>query len=80
MAVGYLERVDDPTDARRRLVRVTRRAAPTGYAARPRISTDCEHRWTETLGPERVAAMEDDLGTMASANWFRLDVPGWFGG
>ena len=37
-------------------------------------------QWADTLGPERVTALEDDLRTIASANWFRLDVPGWFGG
>ncbi|GGO05528.1 MarR family winged helix-turn-helix transcriptional regulator [Micromonospora parathelypteridis] len=79
VAVGYLERVDDPQDARRRLVRVTARGAD-GLRRSAEIFDRLRERWAETLGPERVDALEDDLRTMAAANWFRLDVPGWLGG
>ncbi|MBM7491979.1 DNA-binding MarR family transcriptional regulator [Micromonospora luteifusca] len=79
VAVGYLERIDDPRDARRRLVRVTPRGAD-GLRRSAEIFDRLRERWAETLGPERVDALEDDLRTMAAANWFRLDVPGWFGG
>ncbi|MFG1867599.1 MarR family winged helix-turn-helix transcriptional regulator [Micromonospora arborensis] len=79
VAVGYLERIDDPRDARRRLVRVTPRGAD-GLRRSAEIFDRLRERWAETLGRERVDALEDDLRTMAAANWFRLDVPGWFGG
>ncbi|MET7669976.1 MarR family winged helix-turn-helix transcriptional regulator [Micromonospora luteifusca] len=79
VAVGYLERIDDPRDARRRLVRVTPRGAD-GLRRSAEIFDRLRERWAETLGPQRVDALEDDLRTMAAANWFRLDVPGWFGG
>ncbi|WFE59091.1 hypothetical protein [Micromonospora sp. WMMD712] len=31
------------------------------------------------LGEQRVNALEDDLRRVAQPNFFRLDVPGWFG-
>ncbi|MDG4778600.1 MarR family transcriptional regulator [Micromonospora sp. WMMD961] len=77
--VGYLERVDDPRDARRRLVRVTPRGAD-GLRRSAEIFDRLRRQWTERLGEERVDAIEDDLRTVAAANWFRLDMPGWFGG
>lgn len=77
--VGYLERMDDPRDARRRLVRVTPRGAD-GLRRSAEIFDELRRQWTERLGEDRVDAIEDDLRTMASTNWFRLDMPGWFGG
>jgi DNA-binding MarR family transcriptional regulator len=77
--LGYLERTDDPRDARRKLVRVTPRGVD-GLRRSAETFDRLREQWVETLGEERVAALEDDLRTMASANWFRLDMPGWFGG
>ncbi|MEV4713567.1 MarR family winged helix-turn-helix transcriptional regulator [Micromonospora sp. NPDC049374] len=79
VTLGYLERADDSRDARRKLVRLT----PHGLDGLRRsavIFDDLRQRWTETLGADRVAAIEDDLRAVAPANWFRLDVPGWFTG
>ncbi|MER7439937.1 MarR family winged helix-turn-helix transcriptional regulator [Micromonospora avicenniae] len=78
VALGYLERADDPRDARRKLVRMTER----GYDGLRRsavVFDQLRQRWVATLGAERVAAIEDDLRAVTPANWFRLDVPGWFG-
>ncbi|MFF3867222.1 MarR family winged helix-turn-helix transcriptional regulator [Micromonospora sp. NPDC001898] len=78
VALGYLERADDPRDARRKLVRMTSRGHDG--LARSAVTFDAlRDRWAATLGPERVAAIEDDLRTVAAADLFRLDVPGWFG-
>lgn len=44
------------------------------------IFDELRQRWTETLGADRVASIEDDLRTVTPANWFRLDIPGWFTG
>ncbi|WP_433346423.1 MarR family winged helix-turn-helix transcriptional regulator [Micromonospora sp. CA-111912] len=78
VALGYLERADDPRDARRKLVRMTARGRDG--LARSAVTFDAlRDRWAAVLGPERVAAIEDDLHTVAAADIFRLDVPGWFG-
>ncbi|MFI7426181.1 MarR family winged helix-turn-helix transcriptional regulator [Micromonospora sp. NPDC049836] len=78
VALGYLERVDDPADARRKLVRMTAK----GYDGLHRsaiVFDQLRDRWAATLGADRVAAIEDDLRRMVPADVFRLDVPGWFG-
>ncbi|MFG3709349.1 MarR family winged helix-turn-helix transcriptional regulator [Micromonospora sp. NPDC047730] len=79
VVLGYLERADDPRDARRKLVRMTPRGLD-GLRRSAVVFDQLRQRWADTLGPERVAAMEDDLRAVAPANLFRLDVPGWFGG
>jgi hypothetical protein len=43
------------------------------------IFDDIRARWARTLGPERVDDLEAALRTIAPADTFRLDVPGWFG-
>ncbi|PZF96670.1 MarR family winged helix-turn-helix transcriptional regulator [Micromonospora deserti] len=79
VALGYLDRADDPRDARRKLVRMTPRGLD-GLRRSAVVFDQLRQRWADTLGPERVAAIEDDLRAVTPANWFRLDVPGWFGG
>lgn len=79
VALGYLERADDPADARRKLVRMTEHGLD-GLRRSAVVFDELRDRWAATLGPDRVAALEDDLHVVASANFFRLDVPGWFGG
>ncbi|SCE65979.1 DNA-binding transcriptional regulator, MarR family [Micromonospora viridifaciens] len=78
VALGYLERADDPADARRKLVRLTDRGLD-GLQRSAVVFDQLRDRWAATLGPDRVAAIEDDLRTVAQPNFFRLDVPGWFG-
>ena len=60
VALGYLERVDDPRDARRKLVRMTD-AGPDGLRRSAMIFDALRDRWATTLGADRVAALEDDL-------------------
>ncbi|MEV4198558.1 MarR family winged helix-turn-helix transcriptional regulator [Micromonospora globbae] len=78
VALGYLERADDPADARRKLVRPTDRGLD-GLRRSAVVFDQLRDRWAATLGPDRVAAIEDDLRRMVPADVFRLDVPGWFG-
>ncbi|MFE9691617.1 MarR family winged helix-turn-helix transcriptional regulator [Micromonospora sp. NPDC005806] len=79
VALGYLERVDDPADARRKLVRMTGKGFD-GLRRSAVVFDQLRDRWAATLGADRVAAIEDDLRRMVPADVFRLDVPGWFGG
>ncbi|SCL58306.1 DNA-binding transcriptional regulator, MarR family [Micromonospora citrea] len=79
VALGYLERADDTRDARRKLVRVTPHGLD-GLRRSAEVFDRLRQRWVETLGADRVAALEDDLRAVTPANPFRLDVPGWLGG
>jgi DNA-binding MarR family transcriptional regulator len=79
VALGYVERVDDPADARRKLVRLTPRGLD-GLRRSALIFDELRDRWAAVLGPGRLAALEDDLSAVTPADRFRLDVPGWFGG
>jgi DNA-binding MarR family transcriptional regulator len=76
--VGYLERGTDPRDARRKVVRLT----PYGLDAlhrSARIFDELRTRWSRAIGEDRLRALEDDLRKVTPADYFRLDVPGWFG-
>jgi DNA-binding MarR family transcriptional regulator len=76
--LGYVYRAGDQADRRRKLIRLS----PRGTAAlvmSAMIFSDIRSRWESTLGPDRLAALESDLGAMTPGETFRLDVPGWFG-
>ncbi|WAL68300.1 MarR family transcriptional regulator [Amycolatopsis cynarae] len=76
--LGYVERADDPNDARRKLVRLT----PRGFDLLGRsavIFDELRAHWVSALGKDRVRDLEAALSTMAPAEGFRLDAPGWFG-
>lgn len=77
-SLGYVERVDDAADARRKLIRLTDRGVDvlTRSAA---IFEQLRSQWAEDLGAKRLRELEADLRTMTPAETFRLDVPGWFG-
>ncbi|MEU2673340.1 MarR family transcriptional regulator [Streptomyces sp. NPDC007164] len=75
--LGYVERVDDPRDGRRKLVRLTARGVDVLVKSAEGFDR-LRARWGETLGADRVRAMEADLRTMVPEGAFRLDVPGWF--
>ncbi|WP_371481919.1 MarR family winged helix-turn-helix transcriptional regulator [Kitasatospora sp. NBC_00315] len=77
--LGYVERVDDPSDGRRKLLRLT----PNGIDSLMRsaaIFDELHDRWAEALGADRLAELEDGLRAVVPASGFRLDVAGWFGG
>jgi DNA-binding MarR family transcriptional regulator len=77
--LGYVERGPDPRDARRKIVRLTDRGIDS-LARSARIFDDLRTGWAQTLGEERLRAMESDLRKVTASDVFRLDVPGWFGG
>jgi len=76
--LGYVNRAGDQADKRRKLIRLTPRGT-AALAMSAMIFSDIRARWESTLGPDRLAALESDLGAMAPGETFRLDVPGWFG-
>ncbi len=77
--LGYVQRGPDPLDARRKVVQLTGRGIDS-LARSARIFDDLRARWAETLGPNRLRAMEADLRKVTPPDFFRLDAPGWFGG
>ncbi|MEU1884518.1 MarR family winged helix-turn-helix transcriptional regulator [Micromonospora rifamycinica] len=78
VTLGYLERADDPTDARRKLIRMTDKGVD-GLRRSATIFDTLREHWVARLGADRVAALEDDLRAVTPPDTFRLDVPGWFG-
>jgi len=77
--LGYLRRGPDPRDARRKVVRLTDRGIDS-LERSARIFDDLRARWAQTIGAERLRAMEADLRILTPPDFFRLDAPGWFGG
>jgi DNA-binding MarR family transcriptional regulator len=77
--LGYVERGRDPNDARRKVVRLTERGIDS-LVRSARIFEDLRAGWAETLGEERLRALEADLRKVTPPDFFPLDVPGWFGG
>jgi DNA-binding MarR family transcriptional regulator len=76
--LGYVERAVDPSDTRRKIVKVTDR----GYDVLIRsgaILRRQHQRWAQELGTDRLEALESDLRKMTPENVWSLDVPGWFG-
>jgi DNA-binding MarR family transcriptional regulator len=77
-ALGYVERVDDQVDGRRKLIRLTPRGLDSLRQA-AEIFDELRARWVKTLGAGRVGELEASLRTMVPAASFPVDVPGWFG-
>lgn len=76
--IGYVERVDDPADGRRKLVRLT----PRGLDALARsaaVFDELRAQWAATLGPDRLRALEDGLRTVVGTPDLRVDTVSWFG-
>lgn len=76
--LGYVERVGDPTDARRTLIRLTPRGVDS-LATAAEIFDRLRADWVATLGADRVAELESSLRTVVPDAGFPVDVPGWFG-
>lgn len=77
-ALGYAERVDDPRDARQKLVRLTPRGIDM-LAQSAEIFDRLRARWAAQLGAAEVARIESSLRTVVPDAGFPVDVPGWFG-
>jgi len=76
--LGYAERVDDPADARRKLVRLTPRGVDL-LVRSGEIFDELWVRWAAAVGPHRLVDLEATLRAVVPGEIFRLDVPGWFG-
>ncbi|GAA2600636.1 MarR family transcriptional regulator [Actinomadura fulvescens] len=76
--LGYVERATDPADARRKIVQLTARGVES-LTLSEQIFDQIRARWAETLGADRVRAMEEDLRRMTPPDPFQLDMPRWFG-
>ncbi|MCM4077399.1 MarR family winged helix-turn-helix transcriptional regulator [Paractinoplanes hotanensis] len=77
-ALGYVERADDPSDARRKLVRLTPRGLDM-LTRSAEIFDRLRANWVHQLGADRVTQLESSLRTVVPATAFPVDVPGWFG-
>ena len=76
--LGYAERVDDPADGRRKLVRLTGRGIDS--LDRSAVIFDgLRARWAAALGPGRLADLEDALRTMVPAG-LGVDAVSWLAG
>ncbi|HEX4226656.1 MAG TPA: MarR family transcriptional regulator [Pseudonocardiaceae bacterium] len=77
-ALGYVERVDDAQDGRRKLIRLTARGIDV--LTRSAVIFEQLHaEWATTIGDRQLADVETALRMVVPADGFRLDVPGWFG-
>jgi DNA-binding MarR family transcriptional regulator len=76
-SLGYVERADDPSDGRRKLLRLTPRGIDS-LVRSAAIFEDLHDQWGRTLGVNRLAEMEEGLRTVVPSGTFRLDVAGWF--
>lgn len=59
-ARGYVERVDDPDDARAKRVRLTKRGRVLGAAMRAAVR-DVEADWARRVGSARLSALRETL-------------------
>lgn len=79
VTLGYAERADDPSDARRKIVRLT----PRGFDVLARSASVFDRlraEWGRALGEPELRALEDALRTVVPSEAFRLDAAGWLGG
>ncbi len=63
--LGYLERVDDPADARLKRLHVTARGEAMMAIGAARFD-ELRERWVHQLGPGRAEAVEDALGKLST--------------
>jgi DNA-binding MarR family transcriptional regulator len=76
--LGYAERVEDPVDGRRKLVRLTTRGIDA-LAQSAIIFDKLRAEWADTLGADRLADLEDALRTAIGSTELGVDTVSWFG-
>lgn len=77
-ALGYVERIDDPRDARSKLVRLTPRGIEV-LTLSAEIFERLRADWVAHLGLAEMRTIESSLRRVVPAAGFPVDVPGWFG-
>jgi DNA-binding MarR family transcriptional regulator len=65
-AEGYVERVDDPDDARAKRVRLTKRGREAGRITRAAVRR-VEADWARRIGAPRVAALRETLTALLAS-------------
>lgn len=75
--LGYVERVGDPADARRKRIRLTGRGTEV-LSLSAGILERLHREWAAELGGERLRDLEDALAAVASVEPLRLDAQAWF--
>ncbi|NAS21590.1 winged helix DNA-binding protein [Herbidospora sp. NEAU-GS84] len=76
--LGYVTRVPDPADSRRKTVVLTEHGVDA-LRRSAEVFDELRARWAAELGADRLDDLEDALRRMTPGDLFRLDVPGWFG-
>ncbi|GLX94412.1 MarR family winged helix-turn-helix transcriptional regulator [Herbidospora sp. NBRC 101105] len=76
--LGYVTRVPDPADSRRKTVVLTEHGVDA-LRRSAEVFDELRARWAAELGAARLDDLEDALRRMTPGDLFRLDVPGWFG-
>jgi len=75
--LGYVERADDPADARRKIVRLSAHGIDA-LTKSAEIFDDLRAEWARAVGAERIGALEADLRKVVGPAAYRLDAAGWF--
>jgi DNA-binding MarR family transcriptional regulator len=76
--LGYVQRGDDPADARRKVVALTPRGRDC-LVRSARIFDELRSGWAQVLGETRLRALEEDLRRVAPGEPLGIDAPGWLG-
>jgi DNA-binding MarR family transcriptional regulator len=74
---GYVTREDDPLDARRKRVRVTKRGLAVMREGE-RVFDELREQWAQRIGPAKLRTLEKQLAELLGTSRVRLDdTPGW---
>jgi DNA-binding MarR family transcriptional regulator len=65
-ALGYVERVDDPSDGRAKLVRLRKRGREAGRLLRAAVRR-VEADWARRVGTQRLAALRSTLADLVAS-------------
>jgi len=74
---GYVTREDDPLDARRKRVQVTKRGLAVMREGE-RVFDELREQWAQRIGPAKLRTLEKQLAELLGSSRVRLDdTPGW---